>query len=1510
MGNGLRSGWQVLLCASVLASCGRSPKGEVVGENTAAVTQATFTLTAPKGMSVLAPALESATSLTFGSFSKVMPTAPVVAMSSTGTTWAEPDVQLNDLWSRGPTTLKDRDTILGWLHAPSLTRGNNVILDPAKTDLKPVFDPVSSLSWTVTFPSTTPVNVTLNPPNKASIDPGNFGTVQLNPVNLGGQGAELTLKTGTYYIGTLTLDSYSKVWLDQSSGPVIIYVSTINAFRGTFASLDGSPPDLFVGYIGANQLYVETQYNGALVAPNATMTIRTVTGGHTGFFAGKSIQLDANAVINYRAPNLVGGVAKVPQSSCKDLIQKRPDLTGAAQQAAYLSDLARYCGICNSTIDSDADGLADCVDGCPYDPNKTAPGIAGCGYSDTSTIPGGFPGGVTQCPNDPNNIKPGDCGCIGDPSLKVANTPCRDPDCPNQTNPVCDGQGQCGSRSCVPTGCRPITILGTTWFVCGGTPIPPNTTVPAKNQQGAYDACNAKGLMLARVDTYSQNLQIQNLLKGLGISSAWLGGNQLAASGVWRWAKVGSFNGDQFWSGGASGSAVSGRLTFWAQGNPGTTKCLAMQASDGRWVSTDCSQTLPYICENLPTVMSTGGGTGTGSSTGNPAVPQNPPPISSSNCVGEGSGPAPLPDVDAGMSVLMNQYALADAGTFTGAASAPPAASSRCTQSPLTQNCPLTNIKTLSCDNPATPEAECDCATENARRSSSQADICKEQFGTGYVCLAAKVDPNCVALDPSAPDCAMKAQCGIPDCSKSAAKYARCDQIDICPAAGTQYVFTDLDTGNTMTADTVSPAKFIAGTPVTAQSPTYQDSPAGTSGKDHAWCQLNPQNPSNVRPATTDTNKSGTSGGSSPVKVAFNPDLIFDADPKPLALGQTNLHLRAKAFLSARVDLSKPPLTPRNSTVGVEVFHAGIEAQVDRCQIRTGSDFAVFQTNIDLSKWIPNIDTDTESATSSVGALCKHSVADFTVKADRVKKAFRDAQQLLYQYKTLQAAGKTFGPTLCKDLGIDKIANRRFPMTGICPEDETTEITINRFIDFYQQDGRSEINELAHATDSVSKETNALIGALKQKLHISGGADLVIQFANFKSSQTKTLVKTPFAIGPVPMLLEIAVVSGYGLTGEFDLNVNFPTDIVNPLGDLSNASSPVTSQIAGVKTVVEPWASAGMTIYVGANFGIGSVGIEGGLTLAKVSAPVVAGVGVAVATTADTRSIPSDISAVSAQGSTGPAYVLGQPKAYQFYLTYDFGASVALSDVLSGQVNGRLTIDFWFFSRTWRKNIVSFTGWSKVFPLISQSGSFAPITVPGGDTINEASAAGALGRIESQLPLTYLQYLTVPVPPDETIDQVPDAGASTGAGGDGGAASVSSVDKSQIEQFSYDVLCCSALNEDCAIAGRPSCCSPLVCVGATEGSMGKCNPKPAPACAPDGAACGRDFKTGDVTSCCSGAACPINGRCPVPTCVPMDGICTSDADCCPFYDPSVGHNVNVPCVLVPSEGVSYCMIIG
>jgi hypothetical protein len=105
-------------------------------------------------------------------------------------------------------------------------------------------------------------------------------------------------------------------------------------------------------------------------------------------------------------------------------------------------------GICGCGIpdtDTDGDGTPDCNDGCPDDPAKITPGICGCGVADTDSDNDGTPDCNDNCPNDPNKTEPGECGCgITDTDTDSDGTPDCNDNCnsdPNKTEPGICGCG-------------------------------------------------------------------------------------------------------------------------------------------------------------------------------------------------------------------------------------------------------------------------------------------------------------------------------------------------------------------------------------------------------------------------------------------------------------------------------------------------------------------------------------------------------------------------------------------------------------------------------------------------------------------------------------------------------------------------------------------------------------------------------------------------------------------------------------------------------------------------------------------------------------------------------------------------------------------------------------------------------------------------------------------------------------------------------------------------------------
>jgi hypothetical protein len=112
-------------------------------------------------------------------------------------------------------------------------------------------------------------------------------------------------------------------------------------------------------------------------------------------------------------------------------------------------------------------------------------------------------------------------------------------------------------------------------------------------------------MRLVRIDDVDENLWVlANAFAGVDPADnhsavwRWLGGNDLAVSGEWRWP-----DGALFWLGGSNGSAQNGLYVNWAAGHPPTSggrgeDCAIMQHNTKAfWGSHDCALLQPYVCE-------------------------------------------------------------------------------------------------------------------------------------------------------------------------------------------------------------------------------------------------------------------------------------------------------------------------------------------------------------------------------------------------------------------------------------------------------------------------------------------------------------------------------------------------------------------------------------------------------------------------------------------------------------------------------------------------------------------------------------------------------------------------------------------------------------------------------------------------------------------------------------------------------------------------------------------------
>lgn len=1322
-----------------------------------------------------------------------------VANAGNGETGIGVVSRTGNVTSVGPVFLRDRTQIMGNVTtAGSLTRQNLVSVTGTITE-HATLTPLVIHSWTAIFPSTNAGDIVLPDNDTRSLYPGGYANVTAS------YGAKLSLQSGEYYFASLDVEWQAKLSLNMAKGPIIVYVTDTFMFKGELLNEGGRDGDFLLVYLGNADVVLETSLTGTIVAPNASLTLGSTTDGHRGGFYARDIEVrpDDKVVFGSFPWSSIGS----PTGSCTD--------------------------------DSDYDGVPDCVDLCPYDPKKTKPGVCNCGIEDTDSDSDGVPDCLEPlCAGDPNKTSRGQCGCAGSAGLKPAGTSCTDPSCP-EVDSVCDGAGQCGD----PTGCgfgpdcRLISWEGSSYWFCGVW-----SSSGRQSWTDAQESCAAKGMALAKIDWLTENQFIQKLIA----QPVWVGGNSVTSLGVWRWATQGSNDGDQFWAGDAAGTRVGDWLANWEVGAPGAARCMAINPADGRWTDTACATVLGYACEYRAPLPP-------GEPYPGPGGMAAQPPDTGIPCIDEADAglPMPLDDSEAAKKAaqdeLKTQIAQTDAGIFKGAAANPPEAGAKCHNDPNSNA--LGAGGAVGCELIETKDESRGCVTNKD---------C-EQYGPQFVCRRTKLVPNCNPPDanPGYPiqgqTCPGTSICGILSCPTDDQK---CDEIEICNPGSD--VDAGLDPNSQMDPTALDPASlFPNGRPDAGPSAVYWDPPTG-QGTEHSWCKMSTQNPQSVPTATAPVDdKRGESGGSSPVKFIFDPDLVFDVSAKPLALGETNLSLHAQAKLVARVELQNF----LGQSYGADIISAIADIRAQRCSINTDqTEFRILGLDVIEPSALPRINTDDKASVGeyiyNLSKQCNEALAAYQVAAGRVKKAFRDAQQLLEQYHGAIAAGKMLSDNLCDVLGMIGLDVPGFPGGARCYSNESVEALINRFIYYYQAPGVGQLTKLRDVAGYLSSVTSDL----KKEL----GTSVKLGFKDGNHQESQTIVSVPFAIGPIPMILQIDLATSYGIGGEFSLDLQFP-------GNLLDGAGAPPSRIAHVGASVLPHASAALSAFVGAGFDYGpfsaSVGLEGSVQLADIRAPLFAGAGLEMEVTQDVRPLPIELKPPVSFAAN--AYALKIPRAFKFRVSYDYGAAVDLINVLSGEIKARLRIRFCFFSRTWRKRVVLFKGWSRHFDLVKGGGS-ADIHI-GGDpkpvpnTAEPASLATSapvavgsteMGRSEGEVPLMELAYL-------------PGTGLNPVNPPDGGAETID-FNPANISKPFYDDLCCAKLGAQCQVGGTPypPCCSDLACHVPAGGDTGTCEVQ----CRGEGATCS------ETKLCCTGFVCGSADTCRV--CIWPYLPCSYDRDCC------------------------------
>jgi hypothetical protein len=276
---------------------------ESVATSTAAVVEAvvptaqmvlTYTIPQARDTSKIAVAANGV--LTLGNDVTVLDAAGGAAqLTSTGAGQSNfsTNIRIGELWNQGNLFLAVGDNIQGNVYlggALSPTPQVNVTTGPIKYGKFAT----QSVSRTVNFP-TQLVTLKEFAANTAEqkLAPGAYQYGNIRPQ------AKVVLSSGTYYFDSFTLESGATLILDQSNGPISIYVKSSLMFKGTTEIRDGGPATFLMGYFGQSEVSMEGALAGTLIAPNAKVTLRRTTQAHRGSVVGRDVEIQASAALTY-----------------------------------------------------------------------------------------------------------------------------------------------------------------------------------------------------------------------------------------------------------------------------------------------------------------------------------------------------------------------------------------------------------------------------------------------------------------------------------------------------------------------------------------------------------------------------------------------------------------------------------------------------------------------------------------------------------------------------------------------------------------------------------------------------------------------------------------------------------------------------------------------------------------------------------------------------------------------------------------------------------------------------------------------------------------------------------------------------------------------------------------------------------------------------------------------------------------------------------------------------------
>ncbi len=246
------------------------------------------------------------------------------------------------------------------------------------------------------------------------LEPGAYTKVVI------GAGSRAVIHGGQYYLRSLKVEQRGTLEVDNSRGPVYVWVEDELELKGSMLTYTGDPNVLF-GYAGKATPSLATAFRGTLVAPRAALTVPATSVPHKGAFFARSITLERGATVQHvgfllrHDDNRVSSAAvcdtcgveakKAVQECCSELgrsvsVSRLADREcGAACPTLGAADAARCSAECETSIAHQALAAQEDTDDCLKQASLVyARCQASMGYGPDTCLRMGYPGyGPVAC---------------------------------------------------------------------------------------------------------------------------------------------------------------------------------------------------------------------------------------------------------------------------------------------------------------------------------------------------------------------------------------------------------------------------------------------------------------------------------------------------------------------------------------------------------------------------------------------------------------------------------------------------------------------------------------------------------------------------------------------------------------------------------------------------------------------------------------------------------------------------------------------------------------------------------------------------------------------------------------------------------------------------------------------------------------------------------------------------------------------------------------------------------